>query len=221
MIDLHTHSFLSDGDLLPTELVRRAEHIGYRVIAITDHVDQSNLDFVVPRLAKLAESLNKVMRIKTIPGVELTHVPPVTIAELADRARSLGAKLVVVHGETIVEPVAPETDHHALEAGVDVLAHPGLIDPEDVKLAAQRGIFLELSARRGHSLTNGHVAKLAMEMGARLVLNTDTHEPSDLITREHAMAVVRGAGLNEEQAKSVFLNSEQLAERILNGSIGK
>jgi len=214
MIDLHTHSFLSDGDLLPTELVRRAEHIGYRVIAITDHVDQSNLDFVVPRLAELAESLNKVMRIKTIPGVELTHVPPVTIGELADRARSLGAKLVVVHGETIVEPVSPGTDHHALEAGVDILAHPGLISPEDVKLAAQRDIFLELSARRGHSLTNGHVAKLAMEMGARLVLNTDTHEPSDLITIEYAMAVVRGAGLNEEQIKAVLLNSEQLAERI-------
>lgn len=214
MIDLHTHSFLSDGDLLPTELVRRAEHIGYRVIAITDHVDQSNLDFVVPRLAELAESLNKVMRIKTIPGVELTHVPPVTIGELADRARSLGAKLVVVHGETIVEPVSPGTDHHALEAGVDILAHPGLISPEDVKLAAQRDIFLELSARRGHSLTNGHVAKLAMEMGARLVLNTDTHEPSDLVTIEYAMAVVRGAGLNEEQIKAVLLNSEQLAERI-------
>lgn len=214
MIDLHTHSFLSDGDLLPAELVRRAEHIGYRVIAITDHVDQSNLDFVVPRLAELAESLNKVMRIKTIPGVELTHVPPVTIGELADRARSLGAKLVVVHGETIVEPVSPGTDHHALEAGVDILAHPGLISPEDVKLAAQRDIFLELSARRGHSLTNGHVAKLAMEMGARLVLNTDTHEPSDLITIEYAMAVVRGAGLNEEQIKAVLLNSEQLAERI-------
>lgn len=214
MIDLHTHSFFSDGALLPAELVRRAEHVGYHVIAITDHVDQSNLDLVIPRLAELAESLNKVMRIKTIPGVELTHVPPVTIGELANRARSLGAKLVVVHGETIVEPVAPGTDHHALEANVDVLAHPGLIDPEDVKLAAQRNIFLELSARKGHSLTNGHVAKLAMEMGARLVLNTDTHEPSDLITREHALAVVRGAGLYEEQASAVLLNSEQLVERI-------
>jgi histidinol phosphatase-like PHP family hydrolase len=214
MIDLHTHSFLSDGELLPTELVRRAEHIGYRVIAITDHVDRSNLDFVAPRLAELAESLNKIMSIRTIPGVELTHVPPAAIGELADHARSLGAKLVVVHGETIVEPVPPETDHHALEANVDILAHPGLIAPEDVKLAAQRGIFLELSARRGHSLTNGHVAKLAMEMGARLVLNTDTHGPSDLITREHAMAVVRGAGLSEEQAGAVLLNSEQLAERI-------
>lgn len=214
MIDLHTHSFFSDGVLLPAELVRRAEHIGYSVIGITDHVDQSNLDFVVPRIAELAESLNKVMHIKIVPGVELTHVPPVTIGELADRARSLGAKLVVVHGETIVEPVPPGTNHHAIEANIDILAHPGLIDPEDVELAAHRGICLEITARKGHCLTNGHVAKLATEIGARLVLDTDTHEPSDLITKKHALAVARGAGLNADQISAMFANSKQLIERI-------
>jgi len=215
MIDLHTHSLFSDGELLPAELVRRAEDIGYSAIGITDHVDQSNLGFVVPRIAELAESLNKVMQIKVIPGVELTHLPPVTIGEMADRARSLGAKLVVVHGETVVEPVAPGTDHHAVEANIDILAHPGLIDPADVELAARRGIFLEITARKGHCLTNGYVAKLAMEAGARLVLNTDTHEPSNLITEEHALAVARGAGLNADQINTMFANSKQLVERIL------
>ena len=216
MIDFHTHSLFSDGVLLPAELVRRAEHKGYRFIAITDHVDQSNLDFVVPRIAELAESLNKVMQIRTIPGVELTHVPPVTIGRLADRARSLGAKLVVVHGETIVEPVASGTNHYALEANIDILAHPGLIDSGDVELAAHRGIFLEISARKGHCLTNGCVAKLAMEMDAHLVLNTDAHEPSDLITGEHALAVARGAGLSADQASAMFMNvRKQLVERIV------
>jgi histidinol phosphatase-like PHP family hydrolase len=200
--------------LLPAELVRRAEYKGYRFIGITDHVDQSNLDFVVPRIAELAESLNKVMKIVVIPGVELTHVPPVTIKGLAHRARSLGAKLIVVHGETIVEPVAPGTDHHAVEADIDILAHPGLISPEDVETAARRGISLEVSARKGHSLTNGYVAKLAMEMGAPLVLDTDAHDPSDLITVKHALAVARGAGLSEDQVNAMFTNSEQLAERI-------
>ena len=215
MIDLHTHSLFSDGELLPAELVRRAEYIGYRSIGITDHVDQSNLDFVAPRIAELAESLNKIMQIRIIPGVELTHVPPVTIGELTDRARSLGAKLVVIHGETVVEPVAPGTNHAAVEASIDILAHPGLISLEDVELAARRGIFLEISARKGHSLTNGHIAKLAMETGAHLVLNTDTHSPSDLITKEHAMAVARGAGLNADQIRDMFMNSERLVERIV------
>ncbi len=120
----------------------------------------------------------------------------------------------MVHGETIVEPVAPGTDHHAVEADIDILAHPGLISPEDVETAARRGISLEVSARKGHSLTNGYVVKLAMEMGARLVLDTDAHDPSDLITVKHALAVARGAGLSEDQVNAMFTNSEQLAERI-------
>jgi putative hydrolase len=215
MIDLHTHSLFSDGVLLPAELVRRAEYKGYNAIAITDHVDQSNLDFVAPRIAEVAESLNKVMGIKVIPGVEITHVPPVYIAELAVRARSLGARLIVVHGETIVEPVSTGTDHHAVSADINILAHPGLIDPGDVRLAAQRGIFLEISARKGHSLTNGYVAKLALEFGAKLVLDTDTHDPSDLITIEHASAVAKGAGLSPDQISTMFTNSNQIVQSVI------
>jgi len=213
MIDLHTHSLFSDGVLLPAELVRRAEHKGYKAIGITDHVDQSNVDFVVPRIAEIAETLNKFMHIKVIPGVELTHIPPPTIAGLADKARSLGAKIVLVHGETIVEPVPTGTDHHAILANIDILAHPGLITLEDVELAFKRGIFLEISARKGHSLTNGHVAKLALGVGASLVLDTDSHEPSDLITMEHANAVVRGAGLDKDNIHRLFMNSEKLVEK--------
>ena len=213
MIDLHTHSLFSDGVLLPAELVRRAEHRGYRVIAITDHVDQSNLDFVVPRISEIAKALNKVMNIKVVPGVEITHVPPVYISELSIKARSLGAKIVIVHGETIVEPVASETDHYAVHADIDILAHPGLIAPDDVITAAQRGICLEISARKGHSLTNGYVAKLALEMGAKLVLDTDSHEPSDLITMEHALAVIRGAGLDADYAQIMFSNSDQIVQQ--------
>lgn len=215
MIDLHTHSLFSDGVLLPAELVRRAEHRGYRAIAITDHVDQSNIDFVVPRIADFSDTVNKFMNIKTIPGIEITHVPPKTIAELADRARILGAKIVVVHGETIVEPVSKDTDHHAILSNIDILAHPGLIDPKDMELATRRGIYIEITARKGHSLTNGHVAKLAIAFGTKLVLNTDSHEPSDLITMEHALAVAKGAGLDPDQVYRMFANSEQIVENCM------
>jgi len=215
MIDLHTHSLFSDGVLLPSELVRRAEFRGYRAIAITDHADQSNIDFVVPRIADFADNVNKFVKIKVIPGIEITHVPPQTIAELADRARLLGAKIIVVHGETIVEPVPSGTDHYAILSNIDILAHPGLIEPEDMKSAAKKGISIEITARKGHSLTNGHVAKLAIEFGTKLVLDTDSHEPSDLITLEHASAVAKGAGLDIEQISRMFANSEQLVENCM------
>ena len=103
MLDLHTHSLFSDGELIPSELVRRFEAAGYSVVAITDHVDSSTLDFVVPRIVRAAQDLTGAITV--IPGVELTHVPPTQIGSLCRKARELGARLVVVHGETIVEPV--------------------------------------------------------------------------------------------------------------------
>jgi len=197
MIDLHTHTVFSDGVLIPSELVRRAEFIGLKGIGITDHGDFSNIDFIVPRIVAIAKKLNSVLSIKVVPGIEITHVPPGLISDAAKKARSLGAKIIIVHGETIVEPVAPGTNNAAIEADIDILAHPGLISEEEVLKAKENGIFLEISARKGHSLTNGYVAKLAGKTGAKLVINTDAHAPEDLIDEKMAKKIVCGAGLIE------------------------
>lgn len=214
MIDLHTHSFFSDGALIPSELIRRLEAMGYRAVAITDHVDSSNLDHVVPRIVHVAEELNHAQSVKVIPGAELTHVPPVFIPSLVRRAREMGARLVVIHGETILEPVAPGTNRAGIEGGADILAHPGLIRPEEVTLAVSKGVFLEITGRRGHSMTNGHVAKLATEAGARLVLNSDSHAPGDFMSEEFARKVTQGAGLPSDSYEQLLSNSRLLLDGI-------
>jgi len=213
MIDLHTHSLFSDGVLVPSELVRRAVMKGYTTIAITDHADASNLDFTIPRVAAACKELNRRWKITALPGIELTHIPPETFAELTQKARSLGAMIVVAHGETLVEPVHPGTNRAAIEARVDILAHPGLISREEAALAAKHGVHLEITARKGHSLSNGYVAKIAGETGARLVIDTDTHEPGDLIDDEFAQQILLGAGLSRESIAAVLNNSRELAAR--------
>ncbi len=213
MIDLHTHSLFSDGELIPSELVRRFEASGYAAVAITDHVDSSTLDFVVPRVVQVAKDLTESQSVTVIPGVELTHVPPALIRNLCSKAKELGARLIVVHGETIAEPVPPGTNRAALEAGVDVLAHPGLISPEDTRFAAEKGVFLEISGRKGHCLTNGHVARLAKEFGARLVLNSDTHSPADIMVETFAQKVVEGAGLPFLGYAELLSNARLLMKR--------
>jgi histidinol phosphatase-like PHP family hydrolase len=210
VIDFHTHTLFSDGELIPSELVRRASIRGYRGIGLTDHVDCSNLDFVVPRIARAAKELNLHQDTFVMPGAELTHALPGQIPELVGRARELGAAIVLVHGESPVEPVIPGTNQAAIEAGVDILAHPGFITPELARLAAERGVFLEITSRSGHSLTNGHVARLALEAGARLVIDTDTHTMDNIIDRAIARGILIGAGLTENQAESVFANNEDL-----------
>ena len=98
----------------------------------------------------------------------------------------------------------------------------GLITLEDARIAAENGVFLEVSGRRGHGTANGHVVQTARAAGAKMVLDSDAHAPGDLLTREFAMKVARGSGLNLEDAitlldrspldvlKKVGVNSERI-----------
>ncbi len=211
MIDLHTHTLFSDGVLVPSELIRRAEVKGYRAIALTDHADSSSIEFILPKLITACMDCNRYRSVKAIPGVEITHAPPRLIGKLVADARHYGAKIVIVHGESPVEPVEYGTNMAAIQAGVDILSHPGLITLEEARLAAENGVSLEITARRGHSLTNGHVAKMAEVAGAKLVLNTDAHTPGDLIDDRFAHTVAMGAGLTVEQYAKLKANMERLA----------
>ncbi|MEJ5293216.1 MAG: histidinol phosphate phosphatase domain-containing protein [Candidatus Methanosuratincola sp.] len=215
--DFHMHSFYSDGDLLPSEIARRTRVLGNRLIAITDHADASNLEWVVNAIRRASAEVSRhIEDFDLVPGVELTHVPPASIPELAREAKRLGAKVVVVHGETLVEPVEAGTNRAACGCtDVDILAHPGLVAEEEVLMAKENGVFLELSYRGGHCLGNGRVARLAMEAGAALLVNSDAHTVGDHLTPELSLAVARGAGLSEEDAeKVVFRNPDELIKRF-------
>ena len=102
--------------MLPSELVRRMAVIGYTTVAITDHVDTSNAAAVVESLLDVQESA-RLFGVRLLCGVEITHVPPAQIAAVARQAREAGAEIVIVHGETTVEPVAPGTNHAACISG--------------------------------------------------------------------------------------------------------
>jgi len=215
--DLHTHSLLSDGVLLPSELLRRVAVLGFEAVAITDHADASNMAYVIGSLRSLLHEQPHDFGVELLVGVELTHVGPRSIARLAREAKALGAEIVVVHGETIVEPVAPGTNRAAVESPeVDVLAHPGLLAPEEARLAAARGCAIEITTRKGHSLTNGHVARVAREAGALMVVNSDAHEPSDLAPLAFAQKVASGAGLTEAEVfAATVTNPRALVSRVL------
>ncbi len=143
-------------------------------------------------------------------AVEITHAPASAIAQLAARARDLGAELVIVHGETIVEPVEPGTNLATVSCPqVDMLAHPGLLTEEEAYLAEENDIFVEITRRQGHCLTNGLVVERALATGARLVVSSDGHVPGDYLTEELARQVALGAGVPESQIQQVLENNPQ------------
>jgi len=204
MYDLHTHTLLSDGELLPAELIRRAAVAGYKTVGITDHVDASNISEIIAAVAKVRDSAEKY-GVDLISGVEITHVPPTEIAALAKRARDEGAEVVIVHGETTVEPVAEGTNMAACSCNdVDILAHPGMITLKEAAEAKSRDIALEITSRGGHNRTNGHVLKIAQEAGCRIVVDSDAHGPGDIMTGDARIAVARGAGMSVEESTRVL-----------------
>jgi len=215
MIDFHTHTVFSDGELIPSELVKRAKDKGYRAIAITDHADFSNIEIIVKNIKKAIYGLEKYYGLYVFCGVEITHVPPKLIKNTIQAARQLGAEVIVVHGESPVENVAKTTNFEAITSNCDILAHPGLITQKEAELAAQYGVYLEITSRSGHSLTNGHVFKIAKQYGAKCILNTDTHSPYDLIDINFANVILKGCGMNDNEIAQAHSNSEELLEKFL------
>lgn len=205
LYDFHTHTFNSDGILSPIELIRRAFVKGYSAIAITDHVALGSLGRVIKETSDDCALARTYWNIFAIPGVELTHIPPRAISEVAKRAKEMGAWLVVVHGETPVEPVEEGTNLAAVQSPyVDILAHPGLITIEEASLAAQNNIFIELTSRKGHSMSNAHVASVSQKEEARLLVNSDAHDENDLLTPSSVEAILRKANINQRQHRQII-----------------
>lgn len=218
LYDLHTHSTHSDGVLIPSESARRAYVAGYAGIAVTDHADSSNILSLLEAYAGFKETFNASSSgFKVITGVELTHVSPADIGKLTELARNNGADIVVVHGETIAEPVEEGTNRAAAEAGVDILAHPGLISLKDAELAAKNGVALEITTRKGHAYTNAHVVNMARLTGALMVVDNDAHVPSDYVGPETAVKILRGSGLDGVEIEKIFINNKNIFEKAFGG----
>ncbi len=204
--DFHTHSTLSDGELSPIELIRRAVVAGYRGMAVTDHAGPGELVRFAHELRLTCEMAQAHWGIPVYPGVELTHVPAGAVAETAKAAKHAGARVVIVHGETVSEPVEEGTNLAAVTCGyVDVLAHPGLMTPEVAALAARNGVFIELSAKPTHAVTNGHVARLAKAAGARMIVSSDNHV-LDFLSERRVRDIVLGAGLDEADLPAIAVD---------------
>lgn len=212
-IDLHTHTFYSDGVLIPSELVYRCKLAGCEAVAITDHVDYTNYKTAVKVIKEAAPRLSDRYGIEVLPGAEITYVPPEDIAEIVRDVRAAGARIVVVHGETPAENVPPGTNLSAIKAGCDILAHPGYITEEEALLAAQNEVFLELTTRAGHKEANNIVAQRALKAGAKLVINTDGHAPADIISEEKVMDILNVCGMDRDYYNTLIGNSRELIKR--------
>jgi histidinol phosphatase-like PHP family hydrolase len=120
---------------------------------------------------------------------------------------------VIVHGETVTEPVMKGTNREAIECKADILSHPGLLTEEDAEFAKKNGVYIEITTRGGHSQTNRHVRDVTRTVDADVILNTDTHDPEDLIEDSAAKSFLRLLEFSDNEIERIFQNSKRLISK--------
>ena len=166
LYDLHTHTILSDGEMLPIDLIQQGwQSPGTRP-------SRSPIMSIRP-------TRNRSLRPWPLCGNRAGLFGGATALRRRDYARAAGTdRRTRTRGQKTQGRISwlstarhqsnrsPGTNHAACTCrDVNVLAHPGLITNEEARLAATNGIALEITSRGGHNRTNGHVARIARETG--------------------------------------------------------
>lgn len=213
MVDMHVH--VGDGGLLPAEAIRLARVAGYRAAVLVCRADSATLSQLFPWLLQMCRHYSLYAGVDAFPGVELVHVPPQVLYEVVAEARALGANFVGVHGESPCGNVEVGTNMAAIQAGADVLFHPGLITAEDAKFAAEHGVALEITSAPRHSLANAHVAAMAEAAGGGLVFGSNAKHPGEFVNAELYDATLDGALLSTQARQALQATTDALLQRLL------
>lgn len=221
--DLHTHTSETDGSATAEEMIVAAEKKGYKYLAITDHskhvkvangMDEKRLMKHVEKIRKLA---SKFKKIKVLVGVEVDVLSAGKL-DLADAAlKDLDIVIAAVHSQFSLGK--EEQTNRILKAMdnkyVNVLAHPsGRLITRRIALAldfdrifekaASDNIFLEVNTHGERiDLNDVHLLR-AKEVGARFVLNTDSHDTYQLDDMAYGVITARRAWCEKKDVLNTY-----------------
>ena len=204
--DLQTHTTGSDGKATLEEMVEAARDLGREYIAITDHsahvgvVQGLDADALDEQIAQIEALNDELEDFRVLKSIEVDILPDGALA-LPDAALAkLDAVVASVHTKfDLSQEKQTERIIRALDnPHVNILAHPtgrriGDRPPYDVDLeqvmsaALERGCFLEINASPERLDLNDVYAKMAKEMGLKLVISTDAHRPGGLSNMKYGV----------------------------------
>ncbi len=214
--DLHSHTTLSDGRNTLEQMAEAARARGYAYLAITDHSASHGFgDHVTPeRLWERIEEIrewNKGKRgFRLLAGSEINIGLDGSLDYPDDLVAALDWVVASVHTSFSVSE--KEMTGRVLEAienpRVNCIGHlsgrligrrePYGIDVEAVAEAAARtGTAIEINGNPNRRDLSDRHARLAVDAGVTLVLNTDAHGVDTLDNMAYAVATARRAWLTK------------------------
>ena len=225
--DLHVHSSWSDGRASIQEMAEAARLLGYEYIAICDHSPSIGIaGGLVPE--KLEQKIEAVATAnEALEGITVlmgTEVDIKADGEL-DYPDELLARCDVVvasvhMGQQQAERAITGRLISAIEnKNVDIIGHPtgriinqrepyGLDLQAVLEAAARNGTALEINAYPGRLDLNDINARAAKDMGVKMSVNTDAHDPTMLSNMKYGVNVARRAWLEKKD----LLNAMSLPE---------
>ena len=213
MIDFHIS--IQQGVGVASAL-RYASLAGIRFAGLVMPSDGTDLSRIADFSAQVRR-LSLYANVEAWAGVELCHIPPALLPEAVREAREAGARLVLVYGESIMDQVEQGTNFAAIEAGADIITHPGLVDAETAAFAAERGVAFEFTSCPRHALSNAHTAAMALKHGVPLVRGSNARQAEELTTRAFWPSVIKGAdaGLMDENGSNLVEYLRRSEENLI------
>jgi DNA polymerase (family 10) len=221
--DLQMHTTWSDGKATVEEMARAAQARGYRYILITDHSQSLGVTggLTPQRLKQQRKEIDAVnARLKSIRVLQGAEVEiradgaldfdDGVLASLDLVLASLHSSLRQERDKATARVLAAIRNPH-----VDILAHPSgrLIGERDgadldweavFKAAAETRTILEINAHPSRLDLTDLNARRAIEMGCKLSIGTDAHEPAGFDVMFYGVAVARRAWATNEDVVNTW-----------------
>lgn len=225
--DLHSHTSASDGNADIESMARKAKSLGYSYLAITDHsrhlrvahgLDAKRLLAQIRKIDKINERLEGIVILKSVEVDILEDGKldmPDKVLKLLDFTVCSVHYKFDLDRKRQTERIIRAMDNPYFT----ILAHPSgrLINQREpyqvemealMKAARERNCILELNAQPERMDLDDALCKTAREMGVRIAISTDAHDPSQMDYMQYGVYQARRGWL---QPKDV-VNTATLRE---------
>ncbi|MGC8624746.1 MAG: PHP domain-containing protein [Phycisphaerae bacterium] len=210
--DLHSHTTASDGQCSIDDMIAEAKRRGYEYFAITDHSKsqvQANglrVDRLMEHIKAIHAAAAKVKGLTVLAGSEVDILADGSLDYPDDVLQQLDWVVASPHSALSQESAAATARliRAASHPCVDVLGHPtgrlvgerrGL-EPDMkalVMAAARSGVALEINSHDLRLDLRDTHARLAVEAGVPLCINTDAHQREDMDKINYGILTARRA----------------------------
>jgi DNA polymerase (family 10) len=216
--DLHCHTTLSDGHNTLEEMVAAAQGRGYSYLAVTDHSASHGFgndvqpDALLERVEEVRALDRRTRGLRLLAGTETNILPDGSLDYEDEVLEELDWVIASVHTSfRISEKKMTDRVMTAIEHPlVDCIGHlsgrmilrrrPYDVDVERVaEAAAASGTMLEINGNPNRRDLSEQNARLAADIGATIVINTDAHRVRTMQNMRYGIATARRAWLSVDQ----------------------